>query len=550
MNFPRRLAGLTFLVVCLAFSNVSLAHFIWLAPAQNAAEPTVEIFFGESPAPDDPDLLHLVEGIQLWSVSAKGNHRKLEPTREGDSLIATGATAGSLVVGKHDYGVMNRGDKSFHLSYYAMTQLPSESSVSPKAAGKLIRLNLVPTVKDDQIQVTVLFDDQPAENASVTWHDPAGKKSEATTNANGQVTLKASEAGQYAFRARVIEAKSGEVDGAKFDEKRHYCTLTFPVNAAPSTVVNAKLQPLAEPVTSFGGAILNGDLYIYGGHIGSAHSYSYEEQDHHLRKLDLSTGQWSVLAEGPHLQGLALVPHGDKLYRLGGFTAKNKEGEEHDLWSQDSAAAFNTQTGEWESIPNLPEPRSSFDAAVLDDTIYVIGGGNMAGEDDSHWHDTAWKLDLSAEELTWEELPTPPFKRRAIAVAAHAGKVYTVGGMQEEGGPTTRVDVFDPQTNSWSRGPNLKVAQQEGEEANERSSAMTGFGASAFATGGHLYVSTIKGTLQRLSDDGSEWNIIENLPTARFFHRMLPVDNSRLLVVGGANMSIGKFDEIEIIEVP
>jgi N-acetylneuraminic acid mutarotase len=295
---------------------------------------------------------------------------------------------------------------------------------------------------------------------------------------------------------------------------------------------------LPEMVTSFGGAVAGDYLYVYGGHTGDAHSYSHAEQGHELRRLNLREPKaWETVAEGPHMQGLALVAHGGKLYRIGGFTAKNKAGEEHDLWSQDDVARLDPADKQWHELPPLPEPRSSHDAAVVGDTLYVVGGWQLQGEQDSVWHDTAWSLDLSAARPKWKAIAKPPFERRALALAAHEGKLYVIGGMQHEGGPTTRVDVFDPKSGKWSQGPSI-----EGEP-------MEGFGCSAFATGGKLYVSTIRGNLQRLSDDGKTWQIERKLPTARFFHRMLPIAEGKFVVVGGANMGIGKFAELEVIEV-
>jgi hypothetical protein len=109
--------------------------------------------------------------------------------------------------------------------------------------------------------------------------------------------------------------------------------------------------------------------------------------------------------------------------------------------------------------------------------------------------------------------------------------------MEKAGAPTTKVDIFDPETNTWHEGPAL------------HGDGMTGFGCSAFATGGRLYVSTSKGNLQRLSRDGRSWEITRELPTARFFHRMLPVDEGHFVMVAGANMDTGKFDQVDIIPV-
>lgn len=309
-----------------------------------------------------------------------------------------------------------------------------------------------------------------------------------------------------------------------------------PENAETSpTAKKAAFPDLPYGLTSFGAAIVGDDLYVYGGHKGEAHSYSFEEQSGTLLHLNLaSDGTWSEVSKGPRLQGLAMVAHGGKLYRVGGFSALNKEGEDRNLVSQDSAACFDPKTKTWKELPALPEPRSSHDAAVLGDKLYVAGGWALQGKKESQWHDTAYVLDLTAEQPQWEPLPKPNFQRRALSLAAHNGKIYAIGGMESNNKPSLRVDIFDPKTGEWSEGPSL---QGEG---------MEGFGNSAFAVNGRLYVSTIKGRLQRLSEDGKSWEVINELADARFFHRMLPYQG-QLLMVGGANMGTGKFTNLDLV---
>ena len=295
---------------------------------------------------------------------------------------------------------------------------------------------------------------------------------------------------------------------------------------------------LPENVTSFGAAIAGNELYVYGGHTGRAHTYDDHSQAHTLRRLNLDDPkEWESLATGPRLQGLAMVADGDVLYRLGGFTAKNAVGEEHDLWSQAGVARFEPTKGEWTDVSPLPEPRSSFDAVVMDGKLYVVGGWALQGGSDATWHKTAYVMDLANEPPRWKALPDPPFRRRALSLAAHDGKLYAIGGMQPSGKPTTRVDVFDPETGKWSVGPSINGDPLEG------------FGSSSFAQAGHLYVSTLRGNLQRLSSDGETWETVRKLENARFFHRMLPLGDDELLMVGGADMEIGKFPELDVIRV-
>ena len=523
------------------FASLAQAHFMWLVPQPDGT--TMEVYFGESADPDDPALLKYLEGMQAWSLEAGGKPSPLEVVRTEENLIAklpAGLAEKSLVCASHDLGPTKRGDITFRLKYYAKAGPQAGSPVWQQVdCSPHLMLDLVPTLQNESVELLAQFAGKPAVGAEVTVSGPELEGFTAETKANGTAKFAVSQPGTYSIRVRYIENAAGEIEGQKYSETRHYTTLALVVPPQiPATAMNQKLDPLPEAVTSFGAAMLAGNLYTYGGHTGGAHAYSTAEQGNTLRRLNLASGKWDTLAEGPHLQGLAMVAHGDKLYRLGGFTAKNAEGEEHDLWSQATAAAYNLNTKSWTDLPPLPEPRSSFDAAVLNNTIYVAGGWQLAGEAESVWHQTAWALDLSAEQPNWKALPKPPFERRALALAAHDGKLYAIGGMGHEGGPTRKVEVFNPGNGQWTSGPELL-----GDDG------MTGFGASAFATGGRLYVSTIHGDLQRLSADGTAWELVKKTPTARFFHRMLPLTEDRLLVVGGASMSTGKFVEVEVIEV-
>ena len=305
---------------------------------------------------------------------------------------------------------------------------------------------------------------------------------EGRTNETGEVRMPMTDEGLFSIRAKYVEPMAGtfEKDGEsqEYSEIRHYSTLAVSAKPVGPAVEFEMLAEMPRKATSFGGAVLNGDLYVYGGHAGTPHAYSWEEQGKTLRRLPLGgqNGEWSELATGPHLQGLAMVADGRRLYRLGGFTAKNDSGDDQDLYSQASAAAFDPESGEWTELPPLPEPRSSHDAAVLDGKLYVAGGWSMQGDADAVWHDTVWRLDTAADSPTWELATKAPFKRRALAVAAHDGKLYVVGGMNEDGGPTPKVGVFDPANGEWSEGPKLIGT-----------SGLTGFGVSAFSVASRTF---------------------------------------------------------------
>jgi N-acetylneuraminic acid mutarotase len=296
---------------------------------------------------------------------------------------------------------------------------------------------------------------------------------------------------------------------------------------------------IPEGVTSFGAAVTGKMLYIYGGHRGNEHEYSAQKQSNQFRRLNLSPGsKWEQLPAGPRLQGLAMVAHGGKLYRIGGFTARNSEGEEHDLQSVPDVAVFDPKSSTWQSVAPLPEGRSSHDAVVLDGKIYVVGGWQLSGKDkEPHWHDTAFVMDLSQTKPRWEKMPAPPFKRRALSVGALEGKLYVIGGMQPNRQISLETDVYDTRSGRWSKGPALP-----GE-------GMAGFGTSAFAASGKLYVSNVTANVYRLEEPTSAWVEAGQLKEKRLFHRMVATEDQQLVIVGGAEWLKGKAAAVYAIRV-
>lgn len=549
----RRISLLRIVVAVTLLQPVAAhAHFLWLVQTANTQGKQLHLYFGELAEADDPDLLDRVKDAKVRQVSAKGQLRELKLTKGSDSLLAnlTSDSNGSMFVLSHDLGVMSRGGDSFLLRYYAKTGPALGDEAWKKIdCGKQLALDVVPERIGDEVQVTVKWQGKPVAGAEVKAHGPGIEDFAATSDENGIALFSIGKDGNYSIRARHIEDKGGTSDGDSYTSTRHYSTLALTISAAnhSTTEKNKDQRPITtadkypvipEMVTSFGAAITSDALYVYGGHTGRAHSYFSESQANTLRRLNLQNPKaWESLGNGPGLQGLAMVAHGGKLYRIGGFTAKNKDGEDHNLWSQADVSCFDPATKQWTDMSPLPEPRSSFDAAVLGNSIYVVGGWKMAGDADSVWHKTAYALDLSTDAPQWKALPEPPFQRRALSLATHDGKIYAIGGMQEKGGPTTRVDVFDPATGEWSEGPSL-----QGEK-------MDGFGSSSFAAGGRLYATTYSGKLQRLSADKASWEVVAELERARFFHRMLPLSNTKLITVGGASMTEGKYKEVDVIDL-
>ena len=290
---------------------------------------------------------------------------------------------------------------------------------------------------------------------------------------------------------------------------------------------------LPQAISSFGAARAGAWLYVFGGHIGREHRHTTHNTVGSFRRLNLADGKsWEELRAGPSLQGTALVAAPDgSLYRIGGMAARNQPGEEEDLHSTDSVQRFDPQTGRWQEATPLPEPRSSHDAVVLGDQLYVAGGWQLAGDAGSTWHDTAWVADLREQPLVWKPTPPPPFRRRACALAVHSQRIAVLGGIDEQR-PSSAVNFFDPKTATWTEGPALPGP---------------GFGAAALQVGDTLFASGMDGRLFRLDADASDWSVCGQLALPRFFHRLaLALDETHLVAIGGASLD-GHLRSIELV---
>lgn len=545
----RRLFVVVTLFATSMFVQSAQAHFPWLVVDDQG---NANYFFGETPADRQYKMPASVASAEIGVVSEQGESQTITLTPiDTDDFIGMRSTApvasNATLISKVTYGVYH-GSRLDYYTQHSAGRLPThQADNAPTREQLALNVELVDT--DQGVDVFVRWQGKPLPDAEVQLFCSAGhEEGSATTDQQGKVSFddhQVEDGLNGILVGHTSPNESGTFNSQAYQSVSHYLTATFvdpqdfETTPEPSvSVLPDRFPPIPQTVTSFGAAIADGALYVYGGHTGEAHQYYWEAQARTLRRLDLANPtSWEELGNGPRLQGLAMVSHNNKLYRIGGFTAKNSESEDKDLWSQSSVASFDPATDQWQELPALPEPRSSFDAVVLGDQIFVVGGWAMRGDGEATWLETAHSLDLSAEPLQWKPIPEPPFQRRALSVAALDGKVFAIGGMQEDGGPTTRVDIFDTQSRTWSRGPDLV-----GE-------GMDGFGSSSFATGGRLYVTTYNGTVQRLSGDGDRWEVLYQLERERFFHRLLAINENQLLTVGGANMSSGKFDELDVIEV-
>ena len=221
------------------------------------------------------------------------------------------------------------------------------------------------------------------------------------------------------------------------------------VNAPTATTLfswNTK-APIPEARYEAQGEIVNGILYIFGGFnttspnidaIGTSYAYN------------ITNNTWQRKADMPEVITHApTVAAGNTIYLLGGYLGNHPGPATTHVWKYD------TTSNSWSRGPDLPQPRGASSAAIINNVIYVVAGATRTkGQLDDTDHNDFYKLDLNQSNPTWQVLPDIPMGRNHIGGAALNGKFYAIGGQighQEPSTNQTRVDVYDPATNTWSR---------------------------------------------------------------------------------------------------
>ncbi|MEQ1634131.1 MAG: hypothetical protein ABL997_17260, partial [Planctomycetota bacterium] len=394
----------------------------------------------------------------------------------------------------------------------------------------------------------LLVDGAPAPRRPMHLLLPDGSDLEVETDANGRTPPLMP--GRIGAWARDWKDEPGEAGGRAFAQVRRYATFVAdlpdphaakPVRDASARRAGAEARvvgSLARPVASFGAVAHDGWLYVYGGHTGERHDYSkatVSDRCERVRLDDLVSGRplWETLTSGPSAQGLDLAVHGDRVLRAGGMQPRNEDGDEADNHSLDEAAFLPVGGGAWSALPMLPVARSSHGAAVVGDTLLLLGGWTMKGAARrGDFAATTLVLDLAAKTPSWREVPQP-FRRRALVAVAEGERVFVIGGFDENDRPSLEVDVLHVPTGAWTKAPPLP-----GDGRN-------GFGPAAAVVEGQVFVSVGSGEILRLAADERGWEVFGH-STPRIVHRM--VAHGAMLVILGGACGAEMTDRVEVVE--
>ncbi|MCX7267753.1 MAG: hypothetical protein NTU75_04480 [Sphingomonadales bacterium] len=168
---------------------------------------------------------------------------------------------------------------------------------------------------------------------------------------------------------------------------------------------------------------------------------------------DPASDTWS---EGPSLPvdrrrgGSGAVIHEGKLYVICGIINGHWDG--HVAWLD----VLDLKTNQWSRLADAPRARDHFQAAVVNDKIYVAGGRRSSGATKQVFDLTIAEVDVfDLANGKWSTLPSPAGNLphlRAGCMSLGVGPLLLVPGGESITQPHayTQVDALDTRTGTWS----------------------------------------------------------------------------------------------------
>ncbi|MCW5964999.1 MAG: hypothetical protein KIT83_13245 [Bryobacterales bacterium] len=530
MNIHRLLVALSVLMI--SVPSV-FGHFVFVSAQPGGRE--ARIVMSEDVKPDLD--VKLIASTRLEMLAEDGSVTAVnfsQPEKNYFSVAVPGSGT-RVLFGKTEFGVVQRGESKPHLLIYYPKSVIGDA-FSPRAVlGSRSPVELQAMGDAEGIRFRLTAFGKPVTGGEVVVILPDGSESKVKTDGNGETEGEFRERGQYAVWARYWVDAAGEYQGKAYEQVRHYATLVvdtsgYPAASAARAAAAEVVARMPEASASFGATSADGWLYVYGGHTAPTHVYHKDSVSGRFHRMRLQgEPAWETLPSGPGLQGMNLVAHDGGIYRVGGMRPVNEKGKAPDHQSVREAARFDTQAGRWEALPDLPQPLSSHDVAVVGNKLYVVGGWNLSGKTQA-WSTQMLALDLAKPDAGWQ-VYEQPFKRRALMAASFQGKLWVVGGIADNGKVSQSVEVFDPQSDRWSEGPALP----EGEHL--------GFSPAVGVHAGALFAAVADGRVLRLKAAGTVWESVGEV-TPRVAHRLVS-DGNRVLVLGGAS----KGKNLDIVEL-
>jgi N-acetylneuraminic acid mutarotase len=209
----------------------------------------------------------------------------------------------------------------------------------------------------------------------------------------------------------------------------------------------SELENMPEGLWDHVGGIIKNKIYIA---TGWEHNESGWVTSNNTYEFDPVGNSWVAKKDCPYYMGTSFscVSNDSLLYVFGGG-----DWPEYDSLGGKQGLVYNPSLDKWDSIPDMLYSRSGGgNACILDNKIYVFGGGYTYSSNKFHIHGKTEMYDPN--EKTWTELANMPIPVVDHISLVYNDKVLVFGGdtawiSSSKSYGCNIIQEFDPSSNRW-----------------------------------------------------------------------------------------------------
>ena len=181
----------------------------------------------------------------------------------------------------------------------------------------------------------------------------------------------------------------------------------------------------------------------------------------HVAIENVAAEEWKVISQLPTKRSAFSTAVVDgKIYLIGGFLHENMNGGPLGI---STVEVYDTQNNSWQRLTDMPTPRLSSEAAVVDGKIYVVGGFSWIGIPgvDSKMLNVVEMYDPQTN--TWSRKQDMSTPRRYLGTGVVAGKIYAIGGENvfEEPQRLNQMEVYDRVSDTWAKRADMPTRRSD-----------------------------------------------------------------------------------------
>ena len=265
-------------------------------------------------------------------------------------------------------------------------------------------------------------------------------------------------------------------------------------------------------------AVVGGKIYALGGTDGGNPLNIVE-------MYNPATNRWTTQTPMPTARsGFAIAVYDNKIFVIGGTVGSGGYIGNNEV--------YDPLSNSWQTKASMPTPRADLSANQVGDSIFLMGGKRYSSASPFYGETNINEVYYPVND-SWSTAASMPTGMKGYASAVLNDKIYVLGGSRQAGSQgnsiTDAVQMFDPQTGTWSQSPKLQNVDSYGAAA-----ATVGFMAPAriYCAGGFSWELT--NNMEVYFPENHSWSFAEPMHTPRAYLG-LAVVNDVLYAIGGSD---------------